>query len=144
MVTNYFLSVIRKRKKHPTDNTTIKITFVTNPNRTKNAGTRPINNAAVVIPKAMPGLFLSMLKHMAKVTLIVIEKKNTPIMETTISLSPQTKNGTAASVLTRAVFLAPKRSTKYPPRALPSPMKPNSITVCQSSLFHEMGIAYPR
>ena len=141
MVTNHFLSVLLKRTQQAMERITIKIAFVSKPNLTKKAGTKPINKAAVVTPKASPGLDLSILKHMAKVILMVIEKKKTPITDTTIILSPNIRKGIAAGVLNTAVFHAPILSTKYPPRALPSPMIPKRSMVCHSSLFQEIGIA---
>ena len=107
----------------------------------KDGGVKPKNNAAVVTPKASPGFPGSTLRHISNVMLIVMENRHTPITDTTMSSSPKTKKGMDASVAKTAVLRAPKRSAKYPPIAFPKPMIKKSKKDCQTSLFHEIGMA---
>ena len=141
MVTNYFLSVLSKRTQHTIEKTTMNIAFIYRLNLTKKAGTKPINKAAVVTPKASPGLNLSTLKHMAKVMLIVMEKMQIPMTEIAILFPPKMRKGTEMRVEATPTVFAPNRSVSHPPKAFPRPITKKSKKDCQVSVFQDMGMA---
>ena len=93
------------------------------PNLKKKIGTVPRKSPIVVSPKASPGAFFKTETSNASVIDIVMLNNITPIKETTIKLSPKSKNGKAPTTLRRAVFLTPILSHKIPPSAFPVPMK---------------------
>lgn len=109
----------------------------------KSMGHMPKNNPRVVIPKANPGLFFITLSNMPKHMGMVMEKRKTPIMDTNIRSFPMSKKGIQEREEKIPTLFEPKRSLKYPPIALPSPMVKKRKKACHMVLFQDIGMAYP-
>lgn len=140
-----YFKILLRQYAHAKDSDITKILSISVPNVPQiSTGTTPTKRASVVTPKANPGLFLITLSKAPKVIDIVAENRHTPTIEINIILFPIKRNGILSNVDHTAVFLAPILSEKYPPAAFPNPMIKNNSTVCQTSCFHSIGIAYPR